>query len=149
MQTEPLRATAARLYWQAMAERLTTPGRAPASRRLGQQQRHQFRVQAMAAAMGDEMSCQVVARQRQVTDQVQGLVTHAFVRKPQRIVDRPRVVEHQQIPARDPCSQSLAAQPSRFFFQDKGPRRRLVRGGTIRGVTASVSDCRWIGPVGP
>ena len=62
-----------------------------------QQHLHQLRVQFVAAAMGHEISDQIAAGQRQIADHVEHLVANAFVGETEFIVDRPMIVEHQQV----------------------------------------------------
>src|SRR5580704_13479403 len=45
---------------------------------LVQKRPHQFRVQPMSTAIGDDVADHVAARQGQIADQVQRLVTHAL-----------------------------------------------------------------------
>lgn len=67
-------------------------------------------MQPVAAAMGDELADQTPAGQREVAQHVEGFVPGALVGKPQAIVDRTIVVEHQEVSRSDSRAQALPHQ---------------------------------------
>ncbi len=64
---------------------------------LQQQFLNQFRIQSMTAAKGGDPALDVAAGQRQVSDQIQGLVPHTLVGESQRVTHRSPLVEDQQV----------------------------------------------------
>ena len=115
----------------------STPPPVPAAQQAAMQHPGHLHVERMARTIGDDVSPQVGAEQRQIANQVEHLVPGRLVGESEPVVDRPVLAEHQQIGGGRPRPQSLAAQvggllfeqkrPAAGNFADEGARRELLR----------------------
>src|SRR6266404_8452637 len=77
---------------------------------IGQQARDELRVQRVSRLVGFDARQQRVSDQRQVSDQVEGLVPPEFVREAQRTVHDAALVEHDGVVERAAANQTHPAQ---------------------------------------
>ncbi len=87
----------------------------------------QLRVQGMAGAMGDDVTDDRISDERQVTDDVQDLVTHELVFEAQG-VQHAGVADDDGVFERAAERQAVLAQPFHFLQEAEGARGRDVIG---------------------
>ena len=86
----------------------------------------------MARLTREDAARDELPEQEQVTDQVADLVADALVREAQRVLDRPCLVENEQVVVGQMRSQAGGAELLRFLLQQKRPGRRNLLDERLR-----------------
>lgn len=94
---------------------------------LREQRADKLGIEAVSAAKCRDMPLQIAAGKRQITDQIQQFVPHAFIGKAETVFDRPVFTEDEQIVQGRRSSESLCFQRGGFSFEQKRAcRRKLI-----------------------
>lgn len=80
---------------------------------------HELGVKSVSATVGGDAANNVSAREREVADDIERLVAYAFVIESQVVIDRPCLVEHEQVLKCYVLSDALAAKLLRLRLQQE------------------------------
>ncbi len=105
----------------------------------------QLGVELVARAVGDDVTGQVDAHQRQVAEEVEDLVPDALVAIPEFVADHPVRPEDQEVPLRGPRADPGLAERASASASRRNVRLADSSDRKLSGVTSTNRDWRPIG----
>src|SRR5665213_158236 len=79
----------------------------------------QHMIEAMPALIGDDSAAKGAADEKQIADQIEHLMSAAFVGEAKCVVDRAIAADHQQVLGGEMFSQAMRPKFARFLFEHK------------------------------